>query len=167
MSNEKTIREQINEEKVILNAKVKNPNNKSVIKLNEAHASMDIAKNLIQDYTFILTMSVVKSIMRTLKEPQKHIKNLTDIWETRMSAQLAEETKNYEDAIHKAFDEQGEITEETSNKIKEYMDAFCKIRDNAVNMAKSGVGAINAMIFSDNAVNNKETTTKTEKKENE
>lgn len=145
-----------NTEKVVLETTVKNPNKEPVVKLNEAHASMDIAKNLIQDYTFILTMSVVKSILSNTKNAENIINNLTDVWEKRMSAQIAEETKAYETAIHQAFEGQGVVSEETSKKIKEYMDMYCSVRDKAVAMAKDGVKGINNMIFSKSTEQKKE-----------
>lgn len=145
-------------EKVILETKVKNPNKPPVMKLNEDHASMDIAKNLIQDYTFIVTMSAVKAMFANIKNSDQLLKDLYNSWEQRMSAQLAEETKNYSDAIYKAFEDQGTVTEETSKKIKEYMDTFCRVRDKAVAMAKDGVNGINNMIFA-------KTKTETEKKD--
>jgi len=144
-----------NNEKVIMEAKIQNPN-KPVMKLNEAHASMDIAKNLIQDYTFMLTMSVVKTIFLNIKNREEILENLTNTWEKRMSAQISEESQNYEKAIHDAFENQGVVSEETSKKIQEYMSTYCKVRDKAVAMAKDGVKDINKMICGTNIETKKE-----------
>ena len=137
-----------NNERVILEATVKNPNKKpKVVKLNEAHATMDIAKNLIQDYTFLITMSVVKTIFRQLKNPDDVLNNIYETWEKRMSAQLAEETENYKKAIMDAFEgSESNVTEEVAKEIKEYMDSYCRVRDNAVKMAKDGIMEINKLI---------------------
>lgn len=135
-------------ERVVLEATVKNPNKKpQVIKLNEAHATMDIAKNLIQDYTFLITMSVVKTIFRQLRNPDDVLKNIYETWEKRMSAQIAEETENYKKAITDAFEgSESNVTEEVAKEIKEYMDTYCHVRDNAVKMAKDGIMEINKLI---------------------
>ena len=136
-------------ERVVLEATVKNPNKKpQVIKLNEAHATMDIAKNLIQDYTFLITMSVVKTIFRQLRNPDDVLKNIYETWEKRMSAQIAEETENYKKAITDAFEgSESNVTEEVAKEIKEYMDTYCHVRDNAVKMAKDGIMEINKLII--------------------
>ena len=134
-------------EKVIMEAKVQNPNKPKVAKLNEAHATMDIAKSLIQDYTFLLTMSVIKTMFSQIKNSDDVLKDIYNVWEKRMSIQLAEETENYKKAIIDAFKgSEVNITEEITNGVKEYFDCYCRVRDNAVKMAKEGIKDINKLI---------------------
>ena len=138
-------------EQVIMQATVKNPNKKpQVVKLNEAHATMDIAKNLIQDYTFLLTMSVIKTMFRQIKNPDEVLNSIYSSWEKRMSAQLAEETENYQKAIMDALqDSNAEASKETADGMKEYFDSYCRVRDNAVKMAKDAIVDINKLIKSE------------------
>ena len=64
-----------------------------------------------------------------------------------MSAQIAEETENYKKAITDAFEgSESNVTEEVAKEIKEYMDTYCHVRDNAVKMAKDGIMEINKLI---------------------
>lgn len=136
-----------NKEEVLVHTKIQNPNKPKVAKLNEAHATMDIAKSLIQDYTFLLTMSVIKTMFAQIRNSDDVLKDIYNVWEQRMSAQLAEETENYKKAITDAFQgSEVNITEEVTNSIKEYFDCYCRVRDNAVKMAKEGIKDINKLI---------------------
>ena len=135
-------------EKVIMEAKLQNSNKPKVVKLNEEHATMDIAKNLIQDYTFLLTISAIKSLYAQVKNSEIVLNNIKKIWESRMSQQLAEETENYKKAIVDAFNgAEGNVTEEVANEIKEYMNTYCRVRDKAVELAKEGVDNISKLIL--------------------
>ena len=133
-----------NKEHVLFEGTVKNENPN--LKINEQHATMDIAKSLIQDFTFIVTIACIKTVFVSNSECEKLMSGLKDVWTKRTSAQLAEETKKYEDAIFHAFENQTSVSAETTEKMNNHLKTYCNVRDNAVAGATNAVDDIIKMI---------------------
>jgi len=131
-------------EKVIMEAKLSGGEKRRSLNLGvtEATAADSITKSLIADFMLLLNVAGLRAIFAKFPNRKELIADIRDAWTKRVTIQLEEETKKFQTAIFDALNSQEKIDNDTSKKMEESLNSFCRSRDKAVELANKSIDSI-------------------------
>lgn len=98
-----------------------------------------MAKYLLEDFMFLLLITMMKLICSKMESPEICLNDLKNGWLERATAILESEKKKFQDSIFRAIQAQKTVDDEMQKRMNEFFNSYCLVKDNALNAATQAV----------------------------